>query len=119
MRAPLQSLFEGTCDVPSGGESFASSIHNQARTRERSAKICISSSPLPQQNNLRLALAPLAKGEDLVGDPLCLAHELLGAELQLFVALKDGGLHLPEILYGGYVQGVECGELSDEVLELI
>lgn len=41
---------------------------------------CISSSPLPQPNYLGLALAPLAQGEYLVDDPMCLAHELLGAE---------------------------------------
>lgn len=119
MSTAVQSLFEGTCDVPSGSESFASFIHNQARTRERSAEICISSSPLPQQNYLGLASAPLAEGEDLVDDPLRLAHELLGAELQLFVALQDGGLHLPEVLDGGHVKCVEGGEPSDEVLELI
>lgn len=106
-------------DVPSGDKSFASVIHNQACTRERSAEICISSSPLPQQNNLALASAPLAEAEDLVDDPLRLAHELLGAELQQFVALQNGGLHLPEVLDGGHVQRVECGEPSDEVLELI
>lgn len=119
MTTAVQSLFEGTCDVPSGGESFASFIHNQARTRERSAEICISSSPLPQQDNLGLASAPFAEGEDLVDDPLRLAHELLGVELQLFVALQDGWLRLPEVLDGRYVQRVERGKPSDEVLELI
>lgn len=119
MSTAVQSLFEGTCDVPSGSESFPSFIHNQAHTRERSAVICIGSSPLPQQYNLGLVLAPLAEGEDLVDNPLRLAHELLGAELQLFVALQDGRLHLPEVLDGGHVQRVERGEPSDEVLELI
>lgn len=89
------------------------------RVQERSAEICISSSPLPQQNNFGLASAPLAEGEDLVNDPLGLAHQLLGAELQLLVALQNGRLHLPEVLDGGHIQRVEGGEPSDKVLELI
>lgn len=105
-------------DVALGGKSFASFTHNQVQQKGQQ-ELCLSSSPLPQHNNLGLASAPLAEGEDLVDDPMRLARQLLGADLQLFVALQDAGLHLPEVLYGGHVQRVEGGEPSDEVLELI
>lgn len=79
----------------------------------------MSFSPLPQHNNFGLSSTPLAEGEELVDDAPCFAQELLGAELQLFVALVNGRLHLPEVLNGGRVQSVECGKPSDEVLKLI
>lgn len=107
-------------DVALGGKSFASFIHNQAQVQQKGQQeLCLGSSPLPQHNNLGLASAPLAEGEDLVDDPMRLARQLLGAGLQLFVALQDAGLHLPEVLDGGHVQRVERGEPSDKVLELI
>ncbi len=86
---------------------------------ERSAGILISFSPLSQHNNFGLSSTPLAEGEELVDDASCFAQELLGAQLQLFVALVNGRLHLPEVLDGRRVQGVECGEPSNEVLKLI
>lgn len=86
---------------------------------EKSAGILISFSPFPQHNNFRLTSTPLAEGEELVDDASGFAQELLGAELQLFVALVDGRLHLPEVLDGGRVQGVERGKPSNEVLKLI
>lgn len=86
---------------------------------KRSAGILISFSPLPQHNNFGLSSASLAEGEELVDDASRFAQELLGAELQLFVALVDGRLHFPEVLDGGRVQGVECGKPSNKVLKLI
>lgn len=64
-------------------------------------------------------MTPLAEGEELVDDPVCFAHKLLSAELQLFVSLENGRLHLPEVLNGGCVDSVECGKSSYKVLELI
>lgn len=64
-------------------------------------------------------MAPLAEGEELADDASCFAQELLGAELQLFVALVNRWLHLPEILDGRRVQGVEGGKPSNKVLKLI
>lgn len=88
-------------------------------TTERSAEILKSFSPLSQHNNFRLSSTPLAEGEELVDDPVCFAHKLLSAELQLFVSLENGRLHLPEVLNGGCVESVECGKSSYKVLELI
>lgn len=76
-------------------------------------------SPLPQHDNLGLSLTPLAEGEELVDDAPGFAQELLAAELQLFVALMNGWLHLPEVLDGGRVQGVESGKPPNKVLKLI
>lgn len=64
-------------------------------------------------------MTPLAEAEELVDDAPRLAQELLGAELQLSVAVVDGRLRLPEVLDGGRVQGVESRNPSDEVLKLI
>lgn len=92
---------------------------SRPRQQKRSAGILNSLSPLSQHNNFGLRLTPLAEGEELADDAPRLAQELLGAELQLLVALVDGRLRLPEVLDGGRVQGVEGGEPPDEVLKLI
>lgn len=86
--------------------------HTHASTSvltERSAGILISFSPLPQHYNFRLRSTPLAEGEELVDDAPRFTQELLGAELQLSVALVHSRLHLPEVLDGRRVQGVERG----------
>lgn len=64
-------------------------------------------------------MAPLAEGEELVDDASRFAQKLLCAGLQLFVALVDGRLNLPKILDSRCVEGVEGGELSNEVLKLV
>lgn len=76
-------------------------------------------SPLSQHNNFGLSLTPFAEGEELVDNASCFAQELLGAELQLFVALENGRLRFPEILNGRCVQSIECRKPSNKVLELI
>lgn len=76
-------------------------------TTERSAGIS-SFSPLSQHDNCGLGPTSLAEGEELLDDLLGFVHKLLVAELQLFVALENRRLHLPEVLYGRCVQSVEC-----------
>lgn len=85
---------------------------------ERPAGILISFSPLPQHYNFRLRSTPLAEGEELVDDASRFAQELLGAELQLSVALVNRRIHLPEVLDGGRVQSVECRKPSNKILKL-
>lgn len=87
----------------------------QKGQQERSSR----ASPLPQHDNFGPGSTPLAEGEELVDDPPRFAHELLPAELQLLVALQNGRLRLPEVLDGGRVEGVGCGQPPDKVLELI
>ena len=76
-------------------------------------------SPLPQRNNFWLRSTPLAEHEEFLDDVPGFAQELLGAELQLLVALVYGWLHPPQVLDGRGVQGVEGGQLPDKVLELV
>ena len=76
-------------------------------------------SPLPQRNNFGLRSTPLAEHEEFLDDAPGLAQELLGAELELLVALVYGRLHPPQVLDGRGVQGVEGGQLPDKVLELV
>lgn len=90
-------------------------VQQQKGQQERSSR----ASPLPQHDNFGPGAAPLAEGEELVDDPPRFAHELLPAELQLLVALQNRRLRLPEVLDGGRVEGVGCGQPPDKVLELI
>lgn len=79
----------------------------------------ISFSPLSEHDDPGLAAAPLAQGEEFVDNAPGLAHQLLGAELQLLVPLVHGRLRLPEVLNGRRVQGVKRGQPTDKVLKLI
>lgn len=88
------------------------------KSTKRLAGKCIRFSPLPQHDNFWLGLTPLAEGEELVDNASRFAQQLLSAELQLFVALVNGRFHLPKILDGRCVQGIECGKSSNEVLKL-
>lgn len=128
MSTAVHSLLERICDVTAGFGicCLFSHMHNHTHAHtstavltEKSAGILISFSPLPQHNNFGLSSTPLAEGEEFVDDAPRFAQKLLGAELQLLVALVDGRLHFPEVLDGGHVQGVERGEPSNEVLKLI
>lgn len=90
-------------------------LQQQKGQQEHSSR----ASPLPQHDNFGPGSTPLAEGEELADDPPRFAHELLPAELQLLVALQNRRLRLPEVLDGGRVEGVGCGQPPDKVLELI
>lgn len=131
------SLFKRTCDVAAGFGFFPyfhtctttrwlGNTHTHTHVRahvsvltKKSAGILISFSPLPQHDHFGLSSTPLAEGEELVDEASCFAKELLGAELQLFVALVNSLLRLPEVLDGGRVEGVGSGKSSNKVLKLV